>query len=64
MIASESYLNIVFYKLASMGSIALVPTQPHGLFLNPMPNIPVLFAFLFAIGHLILLLIGARREGQ
>jgi hypothetical protein len=57
MISSESYRNIVYFKLASMGQIALVPTQPHGLFLNPMPNIPVLLGGISTIGYLLLLLL-------
>ena len=44
MISSEDYRNIVYFKLAAMGQVALVPTQVHGLALNPMPNLPVLLA--------------------
>ena len=57
MVGSDSYMNIVYFKLASMGSIAIVPTQPHGLLFNPMPNIPVLLAFGFIVFFLLFLLL-------
>lgn len=56
MLGSDSYTNIVYLKLASMGRIAITPSQPHGLLFNPMPNLPVLLAFLFIIAYLITLL--------
>ena len=56
MIASEDYRNIVYFKLAAMGQVALVPTQTRGSILNPMPDVPVTLFFLFIIGFLIFLL--------
>lgn len=57
MIASDSYRNILYLKMVSMGGIAIVPSQPHGLLFNPMPNIPVLLFFLLSIFYLLFLLI-------
>lgn len=56
MIASEDYRNIVYFKLAAMGQVALVPTQTTGSILNPMPDIPVTLLLLFIIGFLLFLL--------
>jgi len=61
MVGSNSYLSMVYFKFASMGHIAIVPTQPHGLLFNPMPNLPVLLAFLFIIGFLVFLLMRSRK---
>ena len=42
MITSDSYLNIMYLKMVSMGAIAIAiaiaRSQPHGLLFNPMPN--------------------------
>ncbi|MGH1371742.1 MAG: hypothetical protein ACRBBW_06905 [Cellvibrionaceae bacterium] len=57
MLVSDSYASIVYFKLASMGRIAITPSHPHGLLFNPMPNLPVLLAFLFIVGYLVLLLV-------
>lgn len=57
MLAGDEYQAMMHFKLAAMGSIAIVPSQPHGLIFNPMPNIPVLLGFVFVIGYLLLLLI-------
>lgn len=62
MVGSDSYLNIVYFKLASMGHIAITPTQPHGLLLNPMPNLPVLLSFIFVIAYMLYLLLVLRRK--
>lgn len=59
MVGSEDYRNIVFFKLASMGTIVLTPTQVHGLAFNPMPNIPALLGILLTIGYLVFLLLRA-----
>ncbi|GAA5315427.1 MAG: hypothetical protein AseanaTS_06320 [Candidatus Pelagadaptatus aseana] len=53
MVSSDSYKDIMIYKMASMRDIALVPSQPHGLLFNPMPNIPVLLAAVFIIFYLL-----------
>jgi hypothetical protein len=60
MIGSDSYLNVVYFKLASMGHIAITPTQPHGLLFNPMPNLPVLLAFIFIIAFLLKIVVCRR----
>lgn len=62
MVGSDSYLNIIYFKLASMGHIAITPTQPHGLLFNPMPNIPVLLGFVFIIFFLLCLIVRQERE--
>jgi hypothetical protein len=60
MIGSDSYLNVVYFKLASMGHIAITPTQPHGLLFNPMPNLPVLLSFIFIIAFLLKIVVCRR----
>jgi hypothetical protein len=62
MMASEKYQAMMHFKLASMGWIAIVPSQPHDLMFNPMPNTPVLLGFVFIIGYLIVLLLSTRRK--
>lgn len=53
MITSDSYLNALYLKMVSMGAITIVPSQPHGLLFNPMPNMPVLLFFLLLVGYLV-----------
>ena len=64
MITSEDYNNILYLKLLSMGVIALVPTQVHGLMFNPMPGFPVVLGTAFIIGYLVFLLISGRRGSR
>jgi hypothetical protein len=64
MMASEKYQAMMHFKLASMGWIAIVPSQPHDLMFNPMPNTPVLLGFVFIIGYLIVLLLSTRRKND
>ena len=60
MITSDSYLNIMYLKMVSMGAIAIAPSQPHGLLFNPMPNMPVLLFFVLTIGFLVFLVFSVR----
>ena len=60
MITSDSYLNVMYLKMVSMGGIAIAPSQPHGLLFNPMPNMPVLLFFALIIGYLVFLLVSVR----
>lgn len=60
MITSDSYLNVMYLKMVSMGGIAIAPSQPHGLLFNPMPNMPVLLFFALIIGYLLFLVVSAR----
>lgn len=60
MITSDSYLNIMYLKMVSMGAIAIAPSQPHGLLFNPMPNMPVLLFFVLTIGYLVFLVFSVR----
>jgi hypothetical protein len=60
MITSDSYLNVMYLKMVSMGGIAIAPSQPHGLLFNPMPNMPVLLFFALIIGYLVFLLASVR----
>lgn len=64
MITSESYLSALYLKMASMGAIAIAPSQPHGLLFNPMPNMPVLLFFLLTIGYLLFLVFSLRATRQ
>jgi hypothetical protein len=45
-----------------MGHIELLPTQPHGLLLNPMPDMPVLLGFILIIAYLVFLLLWTHRK--
>jgi len=60
MITSDSYMNILYLKMVSMGAIAITPSQPHGLLFNPMPNMPVLLFFGLLIAFLIFLVFSPR----
>lgn len=60
MISSDSYRNILYLKMVSMGAIAIAPSQPHGLLFNPMPNMPVLLFFVLTIGYLLFMVISMR----
>jgi hypothetical protein len=60
MITSDTYLSAMYLKMVSMGAIALVPSQPHGLLFNPMPNMPVLMFFVLVILYLVYLLLSGR----
>jgi len=60
MITSDSYRNVMYLKMVSMGGIAIAPSQPHGLLFNPMPNMPVLLFFVLTIGYLVFLVISLR----
>ena len=60
MITSDSYRNVLYLKMVSMGGIAIAPSQPHGLLFNPMPNMPVLLFFALTIGYLVFLVISLR----
>jgi hypothetical protein len=62
MIASDSYLSAMYLKMVSMGAIALVPSQPHGLLFNPMPNMPVLLFFAMIIAYLVFLVFSLRSQ--
>jgi hypothetical protein len=60
MITSDSYRNVMYLKMVSMGGIAIAPSQPHGLLFNPMPNMPVLLFFVLTIGYLVFLIYSLR----
>lgn len=62
MVTSDSYLNALYLKMVSMGTITIAPSQPHGLLFNPMPNMPVLLFFVIIIGYLLFLLFSLRSQ--
>ena len=62
MVTSDSYLNALYLKMVSMGTITIAPSQPHGLLFNPMPNMPVLLFFVIIIGYLLFLLFSLRSK--
>ena len=62
MITSDSYMNVMYLKMVSMGAIAIAPSQPHGLLFNPMPNMPVLLFFALLTGYLLFLVLSMHAQ--